>query len=58
LQTRCLEQTFKVRLRFMFHYHNIQERRLQAAYLVRGLRPEKGAACGGNNREQNPDKVQ
>jgi hypothetical protein len=34
-----VEQTFKVRLRFMFHYHNIQERRLQAAYLVQGLRP-------------------
>ena len=55
---RCMEQTFKVRLRFMFHYHNIQERRLQAAYLMRGLRPVKGAACGCNESELTANKVQ
>jgi len=53
-----VEQTFKVRLRFMFHYHNNQQRRLQAAYLAAGLQPYESAACGCNKSTNNRDKVQ
>ena len=53
-----MEQTFKVRLRFMFHYHNNQERRLQAAYLVQGLRPVERCSRGCNKSELTANKVQ
>jgi hypothetical protein len=53
-----MEKTFKVRLRFMFHYHNHPRRRLQAAYLPRGLRPAESAACGCNKSANNHDKAQ
>jgi hypothetical protein len=42
----------------MFHYHNNQQRRLQAAYLAAGLQPYESAACGCNKSTNNRDKVQ
>lgn len=49
-------QTFKVPLRFMFHYCMTQRRRLQNSQPPGGLRPSESAACGYKKRLTMPDK--
>ena len=53
---RWQEQTFKVPLRFMFHYCIIQRRRLQNSQPPGGLRPSESAASGCKKRLTMPDK--
>ena len=53
-QIRCKEQTFKVRLRFMFHYCNFVERRLPFAAYLRGSATPKAqpsAATKATNKD-------
>lgn len=53
---RWQEQTFKVPLRFMFHYCITQRRRLQNSQPPGGLRPLESAACGCKKRLTMPNK--